>query len=68
MKTKTEHSMDNWNAYFKPSEVLVIYVDKQGCEYEQPVSALRKEGVLIDSKTGNPMRITHVEVPVNRLK
>lgn len=60
--------MDNWIAYFKPSEVLIIYVDSQGDEYEQPASALRKEGVLTDPETDKPMRVKHIEIPVDKLK
>lgn len=60
--------MGNWNAYFKPSEVLIIYVDAEGNEYEQPASALRKEGALIDPETEKSMRVKHIEIPVDKLR
>lgn len=60
--------MENWNAYFKPSEILLIYVDSEGNEYEQPASALHKEGALVDPDTEELMKIKHIEIPINKLK
>lgn len=51
---------------FKPSEVILVYVDGNGNEHKQLVSNLLDMGTLIDPETGDDMEVAFVQTTGTR--